>query len=107
MGAISRNGLRIVIWAVVLGLITGLIADWGEWDRFPLNLLYRILIGIAGGAIGLILNVFTSGYVNMGTNVIESMGITKFGNDTMQKIENSFAFVGVFTAAVIAMIFLT
>ncbi len=107
MGAISRNWVRILIWAVVLGLITGLIADWGEWDRFPINLLWRVLIGIVGGVAGMILNVFASGYVNMGTNVIESMGITRFSNDTAQKIENSFVFIGVFTATVIAMIFLT
>ncbi|MEO5952321.1 MAG: hypothetical protein ABIQ44_07640 [Chloroflexia bacterium] len=107
MGALQRNGIRIVIWAVTLGLLTGLIADWGEWDRFPINLLWRVLIGIGGGIVGLIMNVFTSHYISMGTNVIESMGITKFSNDTQQKIENSFAFVGVFTAAAISMIFLT
>jgi hypothetical protein len=107
MGAISRNWLRILVWAVVLGLLTGLIADWGEWTRFPINFLWRVLIGIVGGVIGLILNVFASGYVNMGTNVIESMGITRFGNDTAQKIENSFIFIGVLTADILAMIFLT
>ena len=107
MATISRNWLRILIWALVLGLIASLIADWGEWDRFFLNLLWRILICIGGGIAGLILNVFAGGYVNMGTNVIESMRITRFSNDTPQKIENSFVFVGVLTAAILAMIFIT
>jgi hypothetical protein len=43
----------------------------------------------------------------MGTNVIESMGITRFSNDTARKIENSFVFVGALTAAILAMIFIT
>jgi hypothetical protein len=107
MAALSRNWLRIVIWAVVLGVITGLIADWGEWDRFLINLLWRVLITAIGGLAGLLLNVFAGGYVNMGTNVIESMGITRFSNDTAQKIENSFVFVGALTAAILAMIFIT
>jgi hypothetical protein len=107
METISRNWLRILIWALVLGLIASLIADWGEWDRFLLNLLWRILIAAVGGVAGLVLNVFAGGYVNMGTNVIESMGITRFSNDTAQKIENSFVFVGALTAAILAMIFIT
>ena len=107
MTTISRNWLRILIWALALGLIASLIADWGEWDRFLLNLLWRILISAVGGVAGLVLNVFAGGYVNMGTNVIESMGITRFSNDTAQKIENSFVFVGALTAAILAMIFIT
>ncbi|MGA7733229.1 MAG: hypothetical protein WCD37_18365 [Chloroflexia bacterium] len=107
MGAISRNWLRILIWALVLGLITGLIADWGEWDRFLPNLLWRVLIAAVGGVLGLVLNVFAGGYVSMGTNVIESMGITRFSNDAARKIENSFVFVGALTAAILAMIFIT
>lgn len=107
MAAITRNWLRILIWALVLGLLVSLIADWGEWDRFLVNLVWRVLISIGGGAVGLILNVFFGGYVNMGTNVIESMRITRFSNDTPQKIENAFAFTGVFVAAILSMIFVT
>lgn len=106
MQMIARNWLKMVVWAVVLGLIATLIADWGEWDRFLLNLLWRVLIAAAGGIIGLILNYFAGNYVGMGTNVIESMGIVKFSNDTQQKIENSFIFVGAFVAAILAMIFI-
>ena len=106
MAAISRNWLRIVIWAVVLGLIATLIADWGEWDRFLVNALWRVLIAAVGGFAGLALNFFAGGYVNMGTNVIESMGITRFSNDAAQKIENSFVFVGALVAALLAMIFI-
>ena len=107
MAAVSRNWLRIVIWALVLGLGASLIADWGEWDRFLPNFLWRVLIAAIGAVAGLVLNIFAGGYVNMGTNVIESMGITRFSNDTTQKIENSFIFVGSLTAAIIAMIFIT
>jgi hypothetical protein len=106
MAVISRNWLRIVIWAVVLGLLASLLADWGEWDRFALNTLWRVLITAAGGALGLVLNFFAAGYVNMGTNVIESMGITRFGSDTDRKIENSFVFMGALTAAILAAIFI-
>ena len=55
---------------------------------------------------GLILNFFAGNYVGMGTNVIESIGIVKFSNDTHQKIENSFVFVGALVAAIIAAIFI-
>lgn len=106
MAVISRNWLRIVIWAVVLGVLASLIADWGEWDRFALNTLWRVLITALGGALGLVLNFFAAGYVNMGTNVIESMGITRFGSDTDRKIENSFVFMGALTAAILAAIFI-
>jgi hypothetical protein len=95
-----------VVWAVVLGLIATLIADWGEWDRFLLNLLWRILITAVGGVVGLLLNFFAGNYVGMGTNVIESMGIVKFSNDTHRKIENSFVFVGALVAAIAAAIFI-
>lgn len=107
MEAISRNGVRILIWALVIGVIASLIADFGEWDRFLLNLVWRILIVFVGGVAGLILNVFTGGFVNMGTNVIESMGITRFSNDTAQKIENTFVFFCAFIAGILAMIFIT
>ncbi|HET9493805.1 MAG TPA: hypothetical protein VFR15_06215 [Chloroflexia bacterium] len=106
MAVISRNWLRIVIWAVVLGLLASLIADWGEWDRFAVNALWRVLITAVGGALGLVLNFFAAGYVNMGTNVIESMGITRFGSDTDRKIENSFVFVCALVAAILAAIFI-
>ncbi len=106
MDVLTRNWLRILIWAVVLGVIATFIADWGEWDRFLLNLLWRILITAAGGVVGLLLNFFAGNYVGMGTNVIESMGIVKFSNDTQRKIENSFIFVGALVAAIAAAIFI-
>jgi hypothetical protein len=106
MEVLTRNWLRILIWAVVLGVITTLIADWGEWDRFPINMLWRILITAAGGVVGLLLNFFAGNYVGMGTNVIESMGIVKFSNDTQRKIENSFVFIGALVAAIAAAIFI-
>ncbi len=73
--------LRILTWAVVLGLLATLLADWGEWERFVLNLLWRMLIVAVGGVLGLVLNTFAGAYVGMGTNVIESMGIIKFSED--------------------------
>jgi hypothetical protein len=106
MEVITRNWLKIVVWAIALGVIASLIADWGEWDRFLLNLLWRILITAAGGVIGLVLNFFAGNYVGMGTNVIESMGMVKFSNDTPRKIENSFVFVGSLVAAILAAIFI-
>lgn len=106
MEGLTRNWLKILIWAVVLGLIATLIADWGEWDRFLLNLLWRILITAVGGIVGLLLNYFAGNYVGMGTNVIESTGIVKFSNDTQRKIENSFVFVGALVAAIAAAIFI-
>jgi hypothetical protein len=106
MAVISRNWLRIVIWAVVLGVLASLVADWGEWDRFLVNTLWRVLIAALGGVLGLVLNYFTASYISMGTNVIESMGITRFGSDTDRKIENSFVFVGALTAAILASIFI-
>jgi hypothetical protein len=106
MEVLARNWLRILIWAVVLGLIATLIADWGEWDRIPLNLLWRVLITAAGGLVGLLLNFFAGNYVGMGTNVIESMGIVKFSSDTQRKIENSFVFVCALVAAIAAAIFI-
>ena len=107
MAVISRNWLRIVIWGVVLGVSASLIADWGEWDRFLVNMVWRVLIAMIGGVLGLLLNYFAAGYVNMGTNVIESMGITRFSSDTDRKIENSFVFVGALTAAILSAIFIT
>ena len=107
MAVISRNWLRIVIWAVALGVPASLLADWGEWDSFLVNMLWRVLITAIGGALGLALNYFAAGYVNMGTNVIESMGITRFSSDADRKIENSFVFVGALTAAILSAIFIT
>jgi hypothetical protein len=53
-----------------------------------------------------VLNFFAGNYVGMGTNVIESMGMVKFSNDTPRKIENSFVFVGSLVAAILAAIFI-
>jgi hypothetical protein len=106
MEVISRNWVKIAVWAAVLGVVATLIADWGEWDRFLLNLVWRVLISALGGVIGLILNYFAGNYVGMGTNIIESMGVVKFSDDTHRKIENSFVFVGALTAAILAAIFI-
>jgi hypothetical protein len=106
MATLSRNWLRIVIWALVLGLGASLIADWGEWDRFPVNALWRVAITAVGGLIGLALNYFTGHYVTMGTSVIESMGITRFSDDADRKIENSFVFVCALTAAILSAVFI-
>ena len=106
MEALRRSWIKIVVWAVVLGLIASLIADWGEWDRFFLNLVWRVLIAAAGGLAGLLLNFFAGNYVGMGTNIIESMGVVRFSNDTHQKIENSFVFVGALIGAIAGAIFI-
>jgi hypothetical protein len=105
MASVMKNWPRIVVWAVVLGVLTSLLADWGEWDRILLNLLWRVLIIAIGGVLGLVLNFFASGYVSMGTNVIESMGMTRFSEDRDQKIANAFIFVGAFLGAIVALIF--
>ena len=106
MEVIKRSWIRVLIWALVLGVLASLLADWGEWNKLPTNLLWRILIVAVGGIGGLILNVFAGNYVSMGTNVIESMGVTKFSGDTQQKIENTFIFVGALLGAIIALIFI-
>lgn len=106
MDVVKRSWLRVLIWALVLGVLASLLADWGEWDRLPVNLLWRILIVALGGLLGLVLNYFAGNYVSMGTNVIESMGITKFSSDAHQKIENSFIFVGALLGAILALIFI-
>lgn len=105
MASVMKNWPRIVVWAVVLGVLTSLLADWGEWDRILVNLLWRVLIIAIGGLLGLVLNFFASGYVSMGTNVIESMGMTRFSEDRDQKIANAFVFVGAFLGAIVALIF--
>jgi hypothetical protein len=105
MEALSRNWMKMVVWALVLGVIASLIVDWGQWDRFFPGVLYRILIVGAGCVVGLVLNYFAGNYVGMGTNIIESMGVVKFSNDTPRKIENSFIFVCALVAAIAAAIF--
>lgn len=95
---------RIAVWAVVLGLLGSVVADWGEWNRFPLNLLYRVLIVAAAGIGGWLLNVFVGNYVGMGTHVIESMGVFRFSEETPKKIENGFIFVLALVGAILAMI---
>jgi hypothetical protein len=106
LDVIKRTWLKVLIWAVVLGVLASLVADWGEWDQLPINILWRVIITAAGGIGGLITNYFAGNYVGMGTNVIESTGMIKFGDDTQQKIENSFIFVGSLVGAIVAMIFI-
>jgi hypothetical protein len=84
---------RVLIWAVLLGLIASIIKDWGAWDRFPINAAWRVLIVAAGGVVGWLLNLFFGFYIGMATNVIESMGIFRFSGETPKKIENGFIFV--------------
>lgn len=105
MSALIKNWPRILIWALVLGLLTTLLGDWGEWDRFLVNLLWRVLIIAIGGVTGLVLNYFASGYVSMGTSAIESMGMVRFSEDRDQKIANAFIFVGALLGAIVAIIF--
>src|SRR4051812_30313309 len=96
--------LRILVWALVLGVIASLFKDWGAWDRFPVNAVWRILIVVAGGVIGWILNVFAGFYVGMATHVIESTGLFRFSTETPKKIENGFIFVVALVAAILAAI---
>ena len=103
---LGKSWQKILIWAVVLGLIATLIADFGEWDRFPVNLLWRVLITALGGVIGVVLDYFASFYVRLGTNIIESMNISSFSDDRQQKILNSFIFMIALVAAILAMIFI-
>jgi hypothetical protein len=96
--------MRILIWALVLGLLVSLWRDLGQWGEFPLNALFRILITAAGGIAGWVLNLFMGNYVGMGTNVIESTGMFRFSDEAPKKIENGFIFVASLVAAVIAAI---
>ncbi len=105
MASLVKNLPRIIVWAVVLGVFTTLIADWGEWDRVLVNLLWRIFIVAVGGLGGLALNFFGSSYVSMGTNVIESMGVVRFSEDRDAKIANAFIFTGALLGAIVAVIF--
>ena len=96
--------LRILIWALVLGLLASLWADWGQWGDFPLNALWRVLITAAGGIVGWVMNVFIGNYVGMGTNVIESTGMFRFSEETPRKIENGFIFIVSLVGAIISML---
>ncbi len=107
MASLAKNLPRIIVWALVLGVLSSLLADWDEWDRFLVNLLWRVLIIAVGGVGGLVLNFFASGYVSMGTNVIESMGLTRFSEDRDQKIANAFVFMGALLGAIAAVIFVS
>ena len=106
VGNLGKSWRKVLVWAVVLGAIATLIADFGEWDRFAVNLLWRVLITAVGGIVGVVLDYFASFYVRMGTNIIESMNITSFSDDRQQKILNSFIFMMSLVAAIIAMIFI-
>jgi len=97
---------RILVWAVLLGILVSVIADWGEWERFPLTALYRILVVAIGGVGGWLLDSFFGNYVSLGTHVIESMGIFKFTGEAQTKISNGFIFMVALVAAILAMIFI-
>jgi hypothetical protein len=94
--------LRVLVWALALGLIASIVKDWGAWDRFPMNAAWRVLIVAAGGVIGWLMNLFFGMYIGMATHVIESMGIFQFSGETPRKIENGFIFVVALVAAVLA-----
>ncbi len=106
LGNLRKKWPLIIMWALALGILASLWADWRHWDRLPLNLLWRVLIVAIGGVLGLVLDYFASIYIGMGTNVIESMGIVKFSADTHQKIQNTFIFVVALIAAIISIIFI-
>lgn len=94
--------LRILIWALALGILVSLFKDGGNWERFPLNTLWRALITGAGGIAGWLMNVFTGFYMAMATNVIESTGLFRFSDEAPKKIENGFIFVASLVGAIIA-----
>jgi hypothetical protein len=96
---------RILVWGLVLGILVSIFADWGAWESFPAHTLYRVLIVIAGGVTGWLLNVLAGNYVGMGTHVIESMGVFKFSDDTPKKIENGFIFTCALVAAILSVFF--
>ncbi len=104
MAVLKRAWPLLIAWALVLGILGSLIADWGEWDRIVVNALWRVLIAGAGGLLGIVLDYFAGTYVNMGTGVIESTGRFRFSDDTRQKIENSFIFVGALLGALLGML---
>jgi len=93
---------RILVWALVLGVLASLYRDWGAWDRLPVNLLWRVLIVAAGGGVGWVMNVLFGFYIGMATNVIESMGIFRFSGEATKKIENGFIFVVSLVGALLA-----
>lgn len=93
--------MRIMTWALVLGIGVSLFTDWGNWDHFVPNALWRILIVAAGGVVGWIMNIFTGFYIGMATNVIESMGLFRFSSETPKKIENGFIFMLALVGAII------
>jgi predicted PurR-regulated permease PerM len=100
--SLKRTWLRIIIWAVVLGIVTTLLRDWGQWSVFPVNLAWRILIVAIGGLCGVLLNYYAGFFVTMGTNVIESMGTFRFTSGRQDKIENGFVGVCAIAAAILA-----
>lgn len=97
---------RILIWAVVLGILASLYRDWGVWDRLPVNTLWRVLIVAAGGLVGWVFNLFFGNYIGMATNVIESMGIFRFSGEATKKIENGFIFVLALVGALLSIVFI-
>jgi hypothetical protein len=98
--------LRVLVWALALGLIASIFKDWGAWDRLPINAAWRVLIVAAGGVIGWLMNLFFGMYIGMATNVIESMGIFTFSGEAPKKIENGFIFVVALVAAVLSYAFI-
>ncbi len=100
--SLKRTWLRIIIWAVILGLLASLLRDGGQWSRFPVNLGWRMLIVAIGGLCGVVLTYYAGFFVTMGTNVIESMGTFRFSSDRQDKIENGFVGVCAVVAAILA-----
>ncbi len=106
MRDLAKTLPRVIAWALILGIIVSLLADWGRWDHFPLNALWRVLITGAGGIGGVILDYFAGNYVGMGTRIIESTGAFRFSSDSQTKIRNGFIFVGALVGAIVAFIFI-
>ncbi|MFL5734937.1 MAG: hypothetical protein ACJ78Q_17405 [Chloroflexia bacterium] len=92
---------RVLVWAVVLGLIATLLRDWGAWDRVAVNGAWRVLIVAAAGVVGWLMYLFFGLYITMATNVIESMGMFRFSGETPKKIENGFIFVVALVGAIL------
>jgi hypothetical protein len=104
MATLKRTWLLVLVWALVLGVAGSLIADWGEWDRIGVNIVWRVLLAAIGGLLGIVLNYFAGFYVSMGTNVVESTGMFRFSGNVKQKIENAFIFVGALLVTLLSML---
>lgn len=100
LGNIRKAWGLILMWALLLGTLVSLPADWGQWDRFPINLLWRVGIVALGGVVGLVFDHFAGFYVQSATNVIESMNVVKFSEGRQDKILRASIFMLSLVAAI-------